>query len=110
MNLARPPERFTDGLLKALDDQGPFRRRGVGPDASMLLALNRILPASGDAPHVADRAGHTATGLDAGRGMAVDDGPKGDGVCRAGSSAAGVAALGVAGGAASAKGPKRSEG
>ena len=47
MKLARPPERFTDGLLKALGDTGPFRRRGVGPDASMLLAANRILPASG---------------------------------------------------------------
>ncbi|OBH08287.1 short-chain dehydrogenase/reductase [Mycobacterium sp. E2699] len=47
MKLARPPERFTDGLLKALGDRGPFRRRGVGPDASMLLAANRILPASG---------------------------------------------------------------
>jgi NAD(P)-dependent dehydrogenase (short-subunit alcohol dehydrogenase family) len=47
MKLARPPERFTDGLLKALDDRGPFRRRGVGPDASMLLVSNRILPASG---------------------------------------------------------------
>ncbi|GBE67454.1 putative short-chain dehydrogenase/reductase [Mycobacterium sp. MFM001] len=47
MRLARPPERFSDGLLKALDDRAPFRRRGVGPDASMLLALNRILPSSG---------------------------------------------------------------
>ncbi len=47
MRLARPPERFTDGLLKALDDRAAFRRRGVGPDASMLLAANRILPASG---------------------------------------------------------------
>jgi NAD(P)-dependent dehydrogenase (short-subunit alcohol dehydrogenase family) len=47
MKLARPPERFTDGLLKALDDRGAFRRRGVGPDASMLLVVNRILPASG---------------------------------------------------------------
>ena len=47
MRLARPPERFTDGLVKALSDQGPFRRRGVGPDATMLLAFNRILPASG---------------------------------------------------------------
>ena len=46
MKLARPPERFTDGLLKALDDRRPFRRRGVDPDASMLLTLNRILPAS----------------------------------------------------------------
>jgi short-subunit dehydrogenase len=47
MRLARSPERFTDGLLKALDDTGSFRRRGVGPDASMLLVANRILPASG---------------------------------------------------------------
>jgi NAD(P)-dependent dehydrogenase (short-subunit alcohol dehydrogenase family) len=47
MKLARPPERFTDGLLKALGDRVPFRRRGVGPDASMLLVSNRILPASG---------------------------------------------------------------
>jgi NAD(P)-dependent dehydrogenase (short-subunit alcohol dehydrogenase family) len=47
MKLARPPERFTDGLAKALDDQGAFRRHAVGPDASMLLVSNRILPASG---------------------------------------------------------------
>ncbi len=47
MKLARPPERFADGLLKALEDQGAFRRRGVGPDASMLLVSNRVLPASG---------------------------------------------------------------
>jgi NAD(P)-dependent dehydrogenase (short-subunit alcohol dehydrogenase family) len=46
MSFARPPERFADGLLKALSDQQPFRRRGVGPDAAMLLAANRILPAS----------------------------------------------------------------
>lgn len=47
MKMARPPERFTDGLLKALEDRVPFRRRGIGPDASMLLAASRILPASG---------------------------------------------------------------
>jgi NAD(P)-dependent dehydrogenase (short-subunit alcohol dehydrogenase family) len=47
MKLARPPERFTDGVVKALNDHGAFRRRGVGPDASMLLMSNRILPASG---------------------------------------------------------------
>jgi NAD(P)-dependent dehydrogenase (short-subunit alcohol dehydrogenase family) len=45
ISIARPPERFTDGLFKALDDQKPFRRRAVGPDAWMLLAFNRILPA-----------------------------------------------------------------
>lgn len=47
MKLARPPEKFTDGLVKALDERVPFRRRGVGPDASMLLVANRILSASG---------------------------------------------------------------
>ena len=45
--LARPPRKFTDGLLRALDDRAPFRRRGVGIDASMLLAANRFLPAAG---------------------------------------------------------------
>ncbi|MGA8329145.1 MAG: SDR family NAD(P)-dependent oxidoreductase, partial [Mycobacterium sp.] len=47
MKLARPPQRFTDGLLTALNDRGSFRRRGVGPDASLLLVASRILPASG---------------------------------------------------------------
>ncbi len=47
MKLARPPQRFTDGLLKALDDRASFRRHGVGPDASMLLLASRVLPASG---------------------------------------------------------------
>jgi len=44
--LARPPRRFSDGLLCALADTAPFRRRGVGWDASMLLASNRFLPAA----------------------------------------------------------------
>ena len=47
MRLARSPERFADGLVKALADRGPFRRHGVGPDASMLLVSNRFLPSSG---------------------------------------------------------------
>jgi NAD(P)-dependent dehydrogenase (short-subunit alcohol dehydrogenase family) len=47
MRFAQPPERFTDGLVKALGDRGSFRRRAVGPDASMLLASNRILPSVG---------------------------------------------------------------
>jgi NAD(P)-dependent dehydrogenase (short-subunit alcohol dehydrogenase family) len=47
VSFARPPERFTDGLVKALADTGSFGRRGVGPDASMLLVASRILPASG---------------------------------------------------------------
>ncbi len=47
MKFARAPERFTDGLVKALADRGPICRHGVGPDASMLLVSNRILPSSG---------------------------------------------------------------
>ncbi len=47
MRFARPPERFADGLVKALEDRAPFRRHGVGPDAAMLLASNRFLSASG---------------------------------------------------------------
>jgi NAD(P)-dependent dehydrogenase (short-subunit alcohol dehydrogenase family) len=47
IKFARPPEKFTDGLVKALADRGAFRRHGVGPDASMLLASNRLLPSSG---------------------------------------------------------------
>jgi NAD(P)-dependent dehydrogenase (short-subunit alcohol dehydrogenase family) len=46
VSFARRPEKFTNGLLKALDDSASFRRRGVGPDASMLLAANRVLPSS----------------------------------------------------------------
>ncbi|WP_137148062.1 SDR family oxidoreductase [Mycolicibacterium sp. CR10] len=47
IKFARPPERFTDGLVKALADTGAFRRQGVGRDASMLLVFNRILPSAG---------------------------------------------------------------
>jgi NAD(P)-dependent dehydrogenase (short-subunit alcohol dehydrogenase family) len=47
IKLARPPEKFTDGVVKALTDQKAFRRRGVGLDASMLLVSNRMLPAMG---------------------------------------------------------------
>ncbi len=47
VSFARPPEKFTNGLIKALDDRGSFKRHGVGLDASMLLVFNRILPAAG---------------------------------------------------------------
>jgi NAD(P)-dependent dehydrogenase (short-subunit alcohol dehydrogenase family) len=47
IKFARPPEKFTDGLVKALADHGAFRRHGVGPDASMLLVSNRLLPSPG---------------------------------------------------------------
>jgi NAD(P)-dependent dehydrogenase (short-subunit alcohol dehydrogenase family) len=47
IKFARSPEKFTDGLVKALADRGPYRRHGVGPDASMLLVSSRLLPSSG---------------------------------------------------------------
>jgi NAD(P)-dependent dehydrogenase (short-subunit alcohol dehydrogenase family) len=46
MKFARKPERFAVGLAKALEDRGPFRKHGVGPDAQMLLLSNRILPSA----------------------------------------------------------------
>lgn len=47
MKFARSPERFAEGLDKALADRGAYRRHAVGPDASMLLVSNRLLPPSG---------------------------------------------------------------
>lgn len=47
IKFARPPERFADGLVRALADRGPYRRHGVGPDASMLLVSSRFLPSAG---------------------------------------------------------------
>ena len=77
--LARPPEKFTDGLVKALKDSGAFRRHGVGPDASMLLAASRILPAAG--MHHMSRLvmGIPRQGAMRG-GLPVDDCAEGDGV------------------------------
>jgi NAD(P)-dependent dehydrogenase (short-subunit alcohol dehydrogenase family) len=47
IKFARSPQRFADGLVNALADRGAFRRHGVGPDASMLLVSNRVLPSPG---------------------------------------------------------------
>jgi NAD(P)-dependent dehydrogenase (short-subunit alcohol dehydrogenase family) len=44
MRLARSPKRFARRLAKTLDEQVPFARRAVGPDARMLLVANRVLP------------------------------------------------------------------
>jgi NAD(P)-dependent dehydrogenase (short-subunit alcohol dehydrogenase family) len=45
--VARSPKRFAIGLAKALDGTAPFARRPVGPDARMLLTINRVLPPAG---------------------------------------------------------------
>jgi NAD(P)-dependent dehydrogenase (short-subunit alcohol dehydrogenase family) len=44
MRAARSPEKFAAGLAAALDDDAPYARRPVGPDARMLLLMNRLLP------------------------------------------------------------------
>jgi NAD(P)-dependent dehydrogenase (short-subunit alcohol dehydrogenase family) len=44
---AKSPEKFAVGLASALDDRAPFVRRPVGPDARMLLIVNRLLPGAG---------------------------------------------------------------
>jgi len=44
---AKSPDRFAAGLAKALDAKAPFVRRPVGPDARMLLVMNRLLPSAG---------------------------------------------------------------
>lgn len=41
---ARSPEKFAAGLARALNSRKPFDKRPVGPDARMLLTINRILP------------------------------------------------------------------
>lgn len=51
--VAKSPERFAAGLAKALDDDKPFVRRAVGPDARMLMAANKLLP--GAAMHTMTR-------------------------------------------------------
>ena len=70
---ARPPDRFADGLLKALEDDGavpPARR--WGRTRRCLLVVNRFLPAAGDASHVAAGDGHSQAGRDAGWRLPVD--------------------------------------
>lgn len=44
MRAARSPQRFAAGLARALQDDSPYTRRPLGPDARMLLLANRILP------------------------------------------------------------------
>ncbi|GAA2782108.1 SDR family oxidoreductase [Mycolicibacterium pallens] len=44
---ARSPEKFAEGLAKALDSEKPFVKTAIGPDARMLLIANRVLPSAG---------------------------------------------------------------
>ncbi|MEZ0360092.1 SDR family oxidoreductase [Mycobacterium sp. SA01] len=44
---ARSPDKFAAGLAKALDGRKPFVKTAIGPDARMLLIVNRILPSAG---------------------------------------------------------------
>jgi NAD(P)-dependent dehydrogenase (short-subunit alcohol dehydrogenase family) len=44
LRFAAAPERFAPAVARALDERRPFARRGVGPDARLLLAASRLLP------------------------------------------------------------------
>jgi hypothetical protein len=44
---ARSPDKFAEGLAKALESRAPFVRQPVGPDTRMLLVANRFLPSTG---------------------------------------------------------------
>jgi hypothetical protein len=44
IRIAGPPERFARGLARAPDDQAPFTRHAIGPDARTLVLSNRFLP------------------------------------------------------------------
>jgi NAD(P)-dependent dehydrogenase (short-subunit alcohol dehydrogenase family) len=46
LRFAGSPDQFAPAVAKALDDRGPFVRRGVGLDARLLLLANRLLPTS----------------------------------------------------------------
>lgn len=41
---AKSPQRFADRLISELNSNAPFVRRAVGPDARVLLLMNRIVP------------------------------------------------------------------
>lgn len=43
MRFAASPERFARRLAKVVDDDAPYARHAVGPDARMLLIANRLL-------------------------------------------------------------------
>ena len=46
IRFAGPPERFAEAVAKALEDQRPFARRGVGIDARLLMLGGRLLPSA----------------------------------------------------------------
>jgi NAD(P)-dependent dehydrogenase (short-subunit alcohol dehydrogenase family) len=43
--MASPPERFARALARTLDDQAPFTRRAVGPDAVAMRIARTLMPA-----------------------------------------------------------------
>ena len=44
LRFAGSPERFAPAVARALDEDRPFARHGVGIDARLLLVANRLLP------------------------------------------------------------------
>jgi NAD(P)-dependent dehydrogenase (short-subunit alcohol dehydrogenase family) len=45
LRFAGSPDKFAPAVTRALDDRGPFVRRGVGFDARLLLLGSRLMPA-----------------------------------------------------------------
>lgn len=70
MKMARSPEVFAAGLARALESDKPFAKVPVGPDARMLLYINRFLPGAGMHQMIRMVMGlpkHGALGSDGGR-------------------------------------------
>jgi NAD(P)-dependent dehydrogenase (short-subunit alcohol dehydrogenase family) len=67
LRFAGAPESFAPAVARALRDRRPFARHGVGPDARLLLAAGRLLPA-----RLVQRAAGRALGLP-GPGALRDD-------------------------------------
>jgi NAD(P)-dependent dehydrogenase (short-subunit alcohol dehydrogenase family) len=70
LRVAARPERFARALARALDDDHPFTRRTVGPDARAIAVADRLLP-----PRLLQRAVRLALRLP-GPGRLHDDGAR----------------------------------
>ena len=71
MRMARPPEQFTDGVVKALADTRIVPPTGCGTGRVNVVGIQPDSSGHRHAPHVADRARHTQAGVDARRGVAL---------------------------------------
>ena len=58
VGFAASPDKFAPAVERALDEDGPYRRHSVGPDAKAVTLANRLLPG-----RVLHRFGAMALGL-----------------------------------------------